>query len=205
MNVQQDPADPACRSRFAFSCCRIPFSFTAIIAFLVVAIASRVARSRTRNFANVQAKIAGGKCPPVTRKDSVVDVLHGVSIPDPYRWLEDQDSAETRAWLDAENRCTEAALRSVPGRAQITKRLSELQKTDSFGTPLQRKDDYFFDKRAAGQDLYVICRRRGLKGADEVLVDPQGMSADHSTSVVLSGSVGRRSYGGVWRAWRRQR
>ena len=134
----------------------------------------------------VQATDPGGKCPPATRKDSAVDVLHGVSIPDPYRWLEDQDSAETRVWLDAENRCTAAALRSVPGRAQITKRLSELQKTDSYGTPLQRKGDYFFDKRAAGQDLYVICRRRGLNGADEVLVDPQGMSADHSTSVVLS-------------------
>ena len=164
MNVQQDPVDPACRIRIAFSCCRIPFSVTAIIAFLVVAmclVSCPLANAQTSQ--TVQATDPGGKCPPATRKDSAVDVLHGVSISDAYRWLEDQDSAETRAWLDAENRCTAAALRSVPGRAQITKRLSELQKTDAYGTPLQRKDDYFFDKRAAGQDLYVICRRRGLK------------------------------------------
>lgn len=132
-----------------------------------------------------QAKDAAGKCPPATQKDSVVDVLHGISIPDPYRWLEDQDSPETRAWLNAENLCTEAVLRAIPGRTQIAKRLGELQKTDSFGTPLQRNGDYFFAKRAAGQDLYVICRRHGLHGADEVLLDPQGLSADHSTSVVL--------------------
>ena len=113
-------------------------------------------------------------------------MLHGVSIPDPYRWLEDQDSAETRAWLDAENQCTETVLRAVPGREQITKRLSELQKTDSFSPPLQRNGDYFFYKRAAGLDLYVICRRHGLNGTDEVLLDPAGMSADHSTSLVLS-------------------
>ena len=132
-----------------------------------------------------QTKAAGGKCPPVTRKDATVDVLHGVSIPDPYRWLEDQDSPETRAWLEAENRCTDAALKSLPGREQITKRLSELQKTDVYNTPLRRGGDYFFSKRAASQDLYVICRRHGLNGADEVLIDPQGLSADHSTSVGL--------------------
>src|ERR1700760_2309100 len=184
MNVQQDPAGPACRNRFALSCCRVPLSCAAIIAFLGVVMF--LASSPPASAKAEQVKDAG-KCPPVTRKDSAVDVLHGVSILDPYRWLEDQDSAETRAWLEAENRCTEAALRSVPGRAQITNRLSELQKTDAYGTPLQRKDDYFFDKRAAGQDLYVICRRHGRHGADEGLLDPQGMSADHSTSVVLSG------------------
>jgi prolyl oligopeptidase len=136
--------------------------------------------------ASAQEKQADGKCPPVTRKDAVVDVLHGVSIPDPYRWLEDQDSPETRAWLEAEDRCTEAVLRAAPGRDQITRRLSELQKTDSFSPPLQRNADYFFYKRAAGQDLYVITRRHGLNGLDEVVVDPAGMSADHSTSVTLS-------------------
>lgn len=183
MNVQQDPADPACRNRFAFSCCRTQFSFTSIIAFLAILFC--LASCPLASAQTAPANDAGGKCPPETRKDSVVDVLHGVSIPDPYRWLEDQDSAETRAWLEAENRCTEAALRSVPGRDQITKRLAELQKTDSYGTPLQRQGDYFFDKRAAGQDLYVVCRRHGLNGADEVLLDPQGMSADHSTSIVL--------------------
>jgi prolyl oligopeptidase len=186
MNVQQDPADPACRNRFtiAFSSRHSRFNFSvSIIALLAIGIC--LASCPLASAQATQPRAGGGKCPPVTQKGSVVDVLHGVSIPDPYRWLEDQDSAETRAWLDAENRCTEALLRSVPGREQITKRLSELQKTDSFATPLQRHGDYFFSKRAAGKDLYVIARRHGFNGADEVLLDPEGMSADHSTSVVL--------------------
>jgi prolyl oligopeptidase len=186
MNVQQDPAIPACRNQFATAFRPVRFNSSASIIALLAAILC-MASGPLASAQSAQAKEAGGKCPPVTRKDSVVDVLHGVSIADPYRWLEDQDSAETRAWLDAENRCTEAALRSAPGHAQITRRLSELQKTDSFATPLQRNGDYFFDKRAAGQDLYVICRRHGLNGPDEVLLDPQGMSSDHSTSVVLRG------------------
>jgi prolyl oligopeptidase len=182
MNVQKDPAVPARRNRFAVAMRIVRFTFRCSIA-VVLMLGYCCASS---SVASAQEKPGGGKCPPVTRKDSVVDVLHGVSIPDPYRWLEDQDSPETRAWLDAENRCTEAVLRAVPGREQITKRLSELQKTDSFSPPLQRNGDYFFYKRAAGQDLYVITRRHGLKGPDEVVVDPAGLSADHSTSVVMN-------------------
>jgi prolyl oligopeptidase len=184
MNVQQDPADPACRNRFAVAFRSVDFRCNALIIALL-AIAFCLVGCPLASAQTAPTKEGGGKCPPVTRKDSTVDVLHGVSIPDPYRWLEDQDSAETRAWLDAENRCTEAVLRAAPGREQITKRLSELQKTDSFAMPLQQRGDYFFDKRAAGQDLYVICRRHGLNGPDEVLLDPAGMSADHSTSVGL--------------------
>jgi prolyl oligopeptidase len=184
MKVQQDPASPAFWSRFtAFRVTKIGVS---IIASLVAALcfASCPIASAQAGAANVESA-AAGKCPPAAQKGATIDILHGVSIPDPYRWLEDQDSSETRAWLAAENRCTDAVLKSFPGRDLITKRLSELQKTDSFGTPLQRRGDYFFDKRAAGQDLYVICRRHGLNGADEILLDPQGMSADHSTSVGL--------------------
>ena len=140
MNVQQDPADPACRYRFAVASRLGHLKFNAsIIALLAISICSLgscpLASAQTAPAA--QAKDAAGKCPPATRKDSVVDVLHGVSIPDPYRWLEDQDSPETRAWLNAENRCTEDVLRSIPGRAQIAKRLGELQKTDSFATPFR--------------------------------------------------------------------
>jgi prolyl oligopeptidase len=187
MNVQQDPAIPARRNRFAIALRSVHFLRFNILIVAIFAATVCLSSCSLANAQDTQGKQSGGKCPPVTRKDSVVDVLHGVSIPDPYRWLEDQDSAETRAWLESENRCTEAVLRAVPGREQITKRLSELQKTDSFATPLQRNGDYFFEKRAAGQDLYVICRRHGLNGADEVLLDPAGMSADHSTSVVLRG------------------
>jgi prolyl oligopeptidase len=132
-----------------------------------------------------QDKAASEKCPPPTRTDNVVETIHGVSVADPYRWLEDQNSPETRSWIDAQDRCTDAVLESVPGRAQIAKRLTELMKVDTLGLPVERNGCYFFMKRRSDQDLFVIYRRKGLHGDDEVLVDPQPMSADHSTSVSL--------------------
>ena len=126
-----------------------------------------------------------GKCPPPTRQDDVVDTLHGVQIPDPYRWLEDQDSAETRAWIEAQDACTAAVLHAVPGRAKISARLSELMKVDSYHPPIERNGVYVFEKRRADQELYVLYVRHGREGKDEVLVDPHALSADHSTSVVI--------------------
>lgn len=126
-----------------------------------------------------------GKCPPPTRKDDVVDTLHGVQIPDPYRWLEDQNSAETRAWIEAQDACTAAVLDAVPGRAKISARLSELMKVDSYHPPVERNGVYIFEKRRADQELFVIYVRHGREGKDEVLVDPHSLSADHSTSVVI--------------------
>ena len=126
-----------------------------------------------------------GKCPPETRKDDVVDTIHGESLADPYRWLEDQNSPETRAWIDAQDKCTAAVLDAVPGRAEISKRLSELMKVESVGLPRERHGVYFFSKRAPDQDLYVIYKREGPHGKDEVMIDPHPLSADHTTSVGL--------------------
>jgi prolyl oligopeptidase len=134
---------------------------------------------------HAQAKAAGEKCPPATRKDDTVETIHGVPVADPYRWLEDQNSPETRSWIDAQDRCTDAVLDSVLGRMQIEKRITELMKVDSIGLPVERNGSYFFAKRRSDQDLYVIYERKGLHGDDEVLVDPHPMSADHSTSVDL--------------------
>ncbi len=105
-----------------------------------------------------------GKCPPPTRKDDVVDTLHGVQIPDPYRWLEDQNSAETRAWIEAQDACTAAVLDAVPGRAKISARLSELMKVDSYHPPVERNGVYIFEKRRADQELFVIYVRHGRDG-----------------------------------------
>lgn len=120
---------------------------------------------------------------PATRTDNVVDTLHGVAIPDPYRWLEDQQSPETRAWIDAQNAWTHSFLDPLPSRAAIEKRLTELLKTDRIGMPFERGGRYFLRKRAADQDLYVIYMRESLEGPDRVLVDPHTLSADHMQSV----------------------
>jgi prolyl oligopeptidase len=111
------------------------------------------------------------------------ETLHGVSVADPYRWLEDQDSPETRAWIEEQNRYTQAVVGALPGRDAIHKRLEQLLKIDTIGIPTARGDRYFFSKRLATQNQAVIYLRQGLKGKDEVLVDPNQMSADQTTSV----------------------
>lgn len=123
--------------------------------------------------------------PPPTRTDNVKDVLHGVEVVDPYRWLEDQNSPETRAWIDAQNKYSDAVVGDPPVRQAIVHRLGELLKVDSFFLPTERGGKYFYMHRRADQDLSVLYMRNGLNGAEEVLVDPHPMSADHSTSVSL--------------------
>jgi prolyl oligopeptidase len=136
-------------------------------------------------FTSAQTAPGPSKCPPATRIDSAKDTYGTTVVADPYRWLEDQDSPETRAWIAAEQKCTEAALSNLPGRAQIAKRLGELLHTDSFEAPVERGGRYFFRNRLAGQDLFLLYVRRGLSAPDEVLIDPLPWSPDHSASVTL--------------------
>jgi prolyl oligopeptidase len=126
------------------------------------------------------------KCPSPTRVEDVKETLHGVTVSDPYRWLEDQNSAETRAWIDAQNACTQSLLKTLPGSEAIAKRLGELIKVDTIRLPSERGGRYFYSKRAAGQDLFVLYMRRGT-GPEEALMDPASLSADHTTSVNFEG------------------
>ena len=102
---------------------------------------------------------------------------------DPYRWLEDQTSAETRAWIKDENAYTHALLDSRPGRDKLESRFSQLRKVDAVQLPIERSGRYVYLKRLAEQDQYAIYARNGVDGKEEVLIDPNPMSADHSTNV----------------------
>ena len=137
------------------------------------------------NLALAEEPAPAAECPPTARIDSVKDTYGATVVPDPYRWLEDQNSPETRAWIDAEQKCTAAALSSFPGRAQLSKRLSDLLHTDSFEPPIERGGRYFYRKHPADQDLSLLYIRRGLNAPEEVLIDPLPWSADHSASVTL--------------------
>jgi prolyl oligopeptidase len=121
--------------------------------------------------------------PPQTRTDNVKETIHGTIVIDPYRWLEDQKSAETRAWIDAQNRYTRSLLDHVPVRKAVEARLSALMKIDTTGIPAERGGRYFFSRRLANQDLSSICMRKSLDGPDEVLIDPHSLSTDHTISV----------------------
>jgi prolyl oligopeptidase len=121
--------------------------------------------------------------PPETRVEVVRDTLHGVVIEDPYRWLEDQESPATREWIEAQNGYRERVLAAAPSAERIRSRLERLMKIESRGVPVERGGAYFYTRRRADQELAVICMRRGLEGAEEVLVDPHPLSAEHTTSV----------------------
>jgi prolyl oligopeptidase len=123
--------------------------------------------------------------PPQTRTDNVKDTLHGTELVDPYRWLEDQQAKETRDWIAAQNTYTDGILGRVAGRDQLKKRITELTKIDTIGTPREHGGRYFFSKRRADQNLSVMYMREGLHGDDRVLIDPHGLSSDHTVSVNL--------------------
>jgi prolyl oligopeptidase len=127
-------------------------------------------------------------CPPKAYRDNVVDVLHGVRIADPYRWLEKQYSPQTRTWIKAEDRCTYGVLDTLPTRKQLTEQLGKLMRTEDVGVPIERNHRFFYMKRAPDQSLSLIYMRQGVEGQPVVLVDPRPMSKDHSTSVTLLGA-----------------
>ena len=111
---------------------------------------------------------AGMLRPRLARQENVVETLHGVEITDPYRWLEDQDSPETREWIAEQDAYTRAVLAQTSGRDRIMQRLNQMARIDSVGLPTTRGNAYFFSRRRADQELPVLYRRMGLDGADEV-------------------------------------
>jgi len=150
-----------------------------------VAVAFLLALNTFMSQAQTQAPASAKPQPPESPRGDVVDVLHGVRIPGPYRWLEDQNSPETRSWINAQNAYTKSVLSEIPGRDHISARLGELLKIDSIEPPLERGDRYFFRERRASQEQFVIQMRQGGHGQDDVLIDPHSWSADHSTSVEI--------------------
>jgi prolyl oligopeptidase len=122
--------------------------------------------------------------PPSTRVDNVRETIHGVEVVDPYRWLEDQESPETRAWIDAQNKFTDSMVKPLPGRDALEKQLAALLKVSSFTLPQERGGRYFFTMRLPDQDQAVLYYRQGANGANHVLVDPLE-GGDPTTTVNL--------------------
>lgn len=135
-------------------------------------------------FALAQAADPPSK-PPATHRGDVQETLHGVTIADPYRWLEDQNSPETRAWINQQNDYTHKLLDAWPGRKRLEARISELSKVERMGSPIARNGRLFYGKAAADQEQSVIYTRQGEDGPEQVLIDPNPMSPDHTTNVAL--------------------
>lgn len=121
--------------------------------------------------------------PPHSSVEVVTDVLHGVSVEDPYRWLEDQESARTRAWIEEQAGYARGYLDRIPGRDLIGKRIHQFLSVKAYDCLQRAGDRYFFRKRLPGQEQPCIYMREGPDGEDQLLVDPRQRGTDIYTAV----------------------
>lgn len=122
---------------------------------------------------------------PVTAKQDVVDVYHGVEVKEPYRWLEDDKSEATEAWVKAQNLVTSAYLANIPVRNKIKDRLTNLYNYPKYGSPSKKNGKYYFFKNNGLQNQSVLYEIETLDAEPKVLLDPNALSADGT--VALSG------------------
>jgi prolyl oligopeptidase len=150
--------------------------------------APRKKRTRSKPPASTTAKPAEKTfsvaiLPPASPMVPAADTLHGQVVEDPYRWLEDDDSPETRRWVDAQNNYTSAMLSAFPGREAIRSRLSALLRIGLIEAPTPRGGRYFYQRREGDQDQPVLYVRDGQTGAPRVLIDPNKLSSDGTTAL----------------------
>jgi prolyl oligopeptidase len=115
---------------------------------------------------------------PESKKTAQKDDYFGTTVSDPYRWLEDDNSAETMAWVAAQNKVTQAYLAGIPYREKIVQRLKQMWNYPKYGSPFKKGDWYYFYKNDGLQNQSVLYRQQGLDAAPEVFIDPNTMSAD---------------------------
>jgi len=127
---------------------------------------------------------------PVTKTVDQVDDYFGTKVPDPYRWLEDDRSAETGEWVKAQNAVTFGYLEQIPFREKLKNRLMEIYNYPRFSAPFRVGEYYFFSKNDGLQNQSVIYVQKGLEGTPEVFVDPNTLSADGTIRVGLLGPSG---------------
>jgi len=121
---------------------------------------------------------------PDTKKDDHVDDYFGTKVPDPYRWLEDDNSPEVMEWVKEQNKVTFDYLGKIPYRAQVKDRLTKLANYPKFSAPFRRGDNYFFSKNDGLQNQSVLYIQKGLEGKPEVFLDPNKLSADGTSRLV---------------------
>jgi prolyl oligopeptidase len=147
---------------------------------------------------------------PVTATTNQVDIYHGVTVADPYRWLEDDNSPETKAWVQTQNSVTFGWLAQIPERATIKKRLTQLWNYERYGVPHKKGSRYFFTRNDGLQNQSVLYTQPALDAPPVVLLDPNKFSTDGT--VALAGyaisddghlmAYGLSASGSDWEEWR---
>lgn len=123
------------------------------------------------------------QAPPCTLREPVTEILHGVTVTDPYRWLEDQDSLRTREWLEHQTQYTRAYLDNIPGRQRIRERITDFLAVETYDSLQRVGNRYFFRKRLPDQEQPCIYMREGADGEDHLLIDPVARGTGTHTAV----------------------
>src|SRR5215213_3439777 len=121
---------------------------------------------------------------PVTKKVEHVDDYHGTKVADPYRWLEDDNGADTKAWVQEQNKVTYDYLNNITYRAQWRKRIEEVYNYAKYSAPTRNGEYFYFYKNDGLQNQSVLYRQKGLDGAPELVIDPNKLSTDGTTILV---------------------
>jgi prolyl oligopeptidase len=120
---------------------------------------------------------------PETRLEDVVDDYHGTKVSDPFRWLEDDNAPETKAWVQAENKATTGVLETIPQREKIRERLTKLWNYERFGVPWKRGGRYFYSYNSGLQNQSAFYVADTLDAKPRLLLDPNTLSTDGTTSL----------------------
>jgi prolyl oligopeptidase len=121
--------------------------------------------------------------PPYSAVEPVTEIFHGVSVTDPYRWLEDQTSPRTRAWIEEQTSYARVYLDSIPGRGRIRERIREFLAVETHDSLQKAGNRYFFRKRLPDQEQPCIYMREGADGEDQLLIDPLERGTGEYTAV----------------------
>ncbi len=144
---------------------------------------------------------------PPTRKTETVDTYFGTQVADPYRWLEDDYSEETKAWVKAQNEVTFKYLAQIPFRQAWLDRLIQTNNYPKYSSPFRNNEYYYFYKNDGLQNQSVLYRQKGLDGTPELVIDPNLLSPDNTTSMAIFtlskngryAAVGTSTGGSDWR------
>ena len=120
---------------------------------------------------------------PETKKVDTTDVYFGTEVPDPYRWLEDDNSEETASWVKAQNEVTDSYLSNIDFRDKVKSRLTALEDYEKVSAPFKRGDYYYFYKNDGLQNQSVLYRVKNFDDEPEVFLDPNTFSEDGTTAL----------------------
>jgi prolyl oligopeptidase len=155
-------------------------TFRILPAFLLLALSALAAENSIKGANGITLPT-----PPPTVAKPVTENLHGTTLTDPYRWLEDRQSPETSAWIDAQMKYSEQYLSQVKIRPAMAEELGKFIRVETYNVPMESHGNFFFMKRLADENQQSIYIRRGLHAQDERLVDPTKLSADQNTSLEI--------------------